>query len=63
MAYTCLEDENESRPWRASRETCGEPAVAPYGLCRRHLGEWQAHTGHTDADALRALGRLQGLGR
>lgn len=63
MAYTCLEGESESRPWRASRETCGEPAVSPYGLCRPHVGEWQAHTGPTDADPVRALDELQGLGR
>jgi hypothetical protein len=54
----CLEGENPSRAWRTSREVCDRPAQAPWGLCPRHTAEWQAHTGHTEADALRALRSL-----
>jgi hypothetical protein len=62
--HLCLEGENESRPWRNSRENCDEPATeSGYGLCQRHQNEWQAHTGHTDADAMRALQALRDLGR
>jgi hypothetical protein len=56
--HRCAEGQNESRPWRDSREDCAEAAEPKYGLCARHLSEWQTHTGHTDADALRALKAL-----
>jgi hypothetical protein len=64
MSGKCNEGQNESRPWRNSRENCDRPAEPKYGLCARHTKEWQANTGHTDEDMLRAMKSLRrNLGR